>query len=61
MLENSSLNIFKKIKKKRKKLEYCRKHHKNFSEDEKQKLVKYKILQNVKKRFIIIIRKYFIK
>ena len=27
--------------------------------DEKQKLVKYKILQNVKKRFIIIIRKYF--
>ena len=58
MPENSSLNIFKKIKKKKKK---ARIHHKNFSEDEKQKLVKYKILQNVKKRFIIIIRKYFIK
>ena len=44
-----------------KKQQYGRERYKNLSEEKKQKLVEYrkKILQNEKKIYIIIIRKYF--
>ena len=46
---------------KEKKQQYGCERYKNISDDEKQKLAEYrkKLLQNEKKRFIIIIKKYF--
>ena len=49
-------------KKKKKKRQYGYERYKNLSQDEKNKLVEYrkKILQNDKKRFIIIIKSILI-